>query len=228
MLLDVSAYLQALFQALQRRFGGRLLYMGLQGSYARGEAREDSDVDVLVVLDALHPRDMEQYRAALQELPYAQPSCGFLCGREDLLAWSPLEIPQLLGETRDLYGRLADFVPSWGREDLLRAIQLDIGNLYHALCHRRVHGSLERSGLKQESKQIVYCLQKLLLYRTGRFPADRAQLRAQLSGADLEVFLLAEALRRDEAPCLQTSFDRLFLWCQQALRALRAEQRKEA
>ncbi len=228
MLLDVSAYLQALFQALQRRFGGRLLYMGLQGSYARGEAREDSDVDVLAVLDELHPCDMEQYRAALQELPYAQPSCGFLCGREDLLAWSPLEIPQLLGETRDFYGHLADFVPSWGREDLLRAIQLDIGNLYHALCHRRVHGSLERSGLKQESKQIVYCLQKLLLYRTGRFPADRAQLRAQLSGADLEVFLLAEALRRDEAPCLQTSFDRLFLWCQQALRALRAEQRKEA
>ena len=36
---------------LERTFPGRLLRLTLFGSWARGEAHEDSDVDVLVVLD---------------------------------------------------------------------------------------------------------------------------------------------------------------------------------
>jgi len=36
---------------LERAFPGRLLRLTLFGSWARGEAHEDSDVDVLVVLD---------------------------------------------------------------------------------------------------------------------------------------------------------------------------------
>lgn len=40
-------------ERLRRRFGPRLREMRLFGSYARGEAHEDSDVDVLVVVDGL-------------------------------------------------------------------------------------------------------------------------------------------------------------------------------
>ena len=38
-------------QRLSEKFGGRLLDLKLFGSYARGTARENSDVDVAVVLD---------------------------------------------------------------------------------------------------------------------------------------------------------------------------------
>jgi predicted nucleotidyltransferase len=43
------------------RFGGRMREIRLFGSYARGEARPDSDVDVLVVVDGL---TREEWREA--------------------------------------------------------------------------------------------------------------------------------------------------------------------
>jgi len=55
-MVDLQAYLQALITALRRAYGERLVYVGLQGSYLRGEAGEDSDVDVMTVIEALsHP-----------------------------------------------------------------------------------------------------------------------------------------------------------------------------
>ncbi len=50
--------LRALEAALRATFGGRLSELRLFGSYARGEATEDSDVDVLVLVDDLAPREI--------------------------------------------------------------------------------------------------------------------------------------------------------------------------
>ena len=49
----VAASLGRFRDALQRRFGARLQRVVLFGSQARGNAHEDSDVDVLVVVDDL-------------------------------------------------------------------------------------------------------------------------------------------------------------------------------
>lgn len=43
--------------------------MRLFGSYARGDENEDSDVDVLVLIDGLTP--LEQWRTAGKEMPIA-------------------------------------------------------------------------------------------------------------------------------------------------------------
>ena len=51
---DLKKILPELKAALEQRYGERLVKLILFGSYARGEATEDSDIDVLVVL-----RDME-------------------------------------------------------------------------------------------------------------------------------------------------------------------------
>lgn len=49
----VDAALQDFAARVRARFGARLRELTLFGSRARGEAREDSDVDVLVVVDDL-------------------------------------------------------------------------------------------------------------------------------------------------------------------------------
>jgi len=54
--------LSAYAERLRRVFGSRLRDVRLFGSYARGEADEDSDVDVLVLIDGL--TDMEIGTAA--------------------------------------------------------------------------------------------------------------------------------------------------------------------
>ena len=54
------------------------------GSYARGEGTEDSDIDVVLVLDKLLAADLRIYRNMLDELPYREKTCGFISGRQEL------------------------------------------------------------------------------------------------------------------------------------------------
>lgn len=50
--------LEAYAGRLRALFGDRLRELRLFGSYARGEAHEDSDVDVLVLVDGLTDREI--------------------------------------------------------------------------------------------------------------------------------------------------------------------------
>ena len=47
---DLKKILPELKAALERRYGDRLVKLILFGSYARGEATEDSDIDVLAAI----------------------------------------------------------------------------------------------------------------------------------------------------------------------------------
>ncbi len=51
-----------------RRFVGRACEVRLFGSYARGEAHEDSDVDVLVLVEGLVPTEIAHVADATFEL----------------------------------------------------------------------------------------------------------------------------------------------------------------
>jgi predicted nucleotidyltransferase len=53
----VRRTLDAFCSGLRARFGERVASVTLYGSYARGDAHEDSDVDVLVLLDRVDPAD---------------------------------------------------------------------------------------------------------------------------------------------------------------------------
>ena len=50
---DIETYLQKISEELRRTFGQKLLYIGLQGSFGRGEATDQSDIDVVVILEEL-------------------------------------------------------------------------------------------------------------------------------------------------------------------------------
>ena len=45
---NIDNYLEKLISRCKESFGGRLVYAGLQGSYLRGEATDNSDIDVMV------------------------------------------------------------------------------------------------------------------------------------------------------------------------------------
>lgn len=44
-------FIEALFQQVRRHYGPNLVTLAVYGSYARGEARPNSDIDLLIVLD---------------------------------------------------------------------------------------------------------------------------------------------------------------------------------
>lgn len=83
---------------LQEHLGERLVQLILFGSYARGEARADSDIDVAVVLDRIErPSDrtlpmelagelIAEHGLVITPLVLSVSELAFLREREDLLA----------------------------------------------------------------------------------------------------------------------------------------------
>lgn len=61
-MIDIRAYMRELVGTLKTVFENRLLYVGLQGSYLRAEATEKSDIDVMVVIDEMKPKDLRDYK----------------------------------------------------------------------------------------------------------------------------------------------------------------------
>ena len=214
-----DSYLSALLTLLKEAFSERLVYLGLQGSYLRGEATENSDIDIMVVLDALTVADLGTYRQAINALPDAHKSCGFICGKDELLHWNPLEICHLLHNTKDYHGVLADLVPAYTRHDVIVFVKLSLGNLYHEICHRRIHSDPEMNvaALPGTYKQVFFILQNLHFLETGSFIAAKKELLAALSGKDKLVLetsvLLASGMPFD----FEEAFTLLHSWCQEAL-----------
>ena len=52
-MVNLSTWLHTFLSALEETFPNRVWFVGLQGSYARGEATEASDIDIVVILDEL-------------------------------------------------------------------------------------------------------------------------------------------------------------------------------
>jgi predicted nucleotidyltransferase len=77
-------------QALQQGLGKKLVAMVLFGSRARGDAKEESDWDLLVIAENLPERQIERYRKTKEMLP---PKWR---GRVSILAKTPDEFEAVL------------------------------------------------------------------------------------------------------------------------------------
>lgn len=221
-MVNIESYLSRLTGLLQARFGGRLMYVGLQGSYLRGEANENSDIDVMVILDELNVADLDDYRTILQSMEDYDKSCGFICGKADLLNWNPLEIRNLLGSTKDHFGKLSDFVPPYSREDLRNFVKMSLNNLYHELCHRYIHANTgeNAAALPGTYKGVFFILQNLHCLRTGEFIGTKAELMKVLKGKDKAVLERAMALKQGESFDFADNYDMIFTWCRDALQTV--------
>lgn len=221
-MIEIQTYLPAFTDTLRRAFGRRLCYVGLQGSYLRGEATEQSDIDVMVILDGLTAEDLERYRALVEQTGEPEKACGFICGRAEMAHWNPLEIYHLLHTTRDYFGSLQNFVPDYTREDVLDYIKLSLGNLYHGLCHTRIHASEQtlRQALPELYKQVFFILQNLHFWRTGDFCGTKKELIARLPEPDRAVLQGAIDCRERDDWETEEAFVLLFGWCQCTLNHL--------
>ncbi len=221
-MINVEQYLTNLTDRLLDVFGKRLLYIGLQGSYLRGEATENSDIDVMVVLDTLSVSDLNAYRRAIMEVGHFELSCGFLCGRKELRHWSPLEIGYLLHTTKDIYGVLSDFTPKYLGNDIRAYIKIGLCNLYHELCHRYVHAPDNRNlaDLTASYKSVFFILQNLFFLDHGQFMTTKNDLLLVLDPEDRIVLQRALDLSHGAIFDFDETFEILFSWCQSTLHSV--------
>lgn len=221
-MFNIEKYINNLIAACKSTFGDRLLYVGLQGSYLRGEATEASDIDIMVVIDGLSIADLDSYRNILKSIGYFDKSCGFICGKNDLLNWNPLEICHLLHTTRDFYGKLAKLIPSYTREDERNYVKLSLNNLYHELCHRYVHSDREANiaMLPMTCKSIFFIMQNVHYLESGEFVPTKNELLKKLHGCNKKILEMTLTLHTSKDYDFNKVFAALFKWCQKTLEAV--------
>ena len=218
-MVDIEKYISELIKALRQKFNTRLVYVGLQGSYLRGEATENSDIDVMVVIDNLSVSDLDIYRHLIQSLNHFDKSCGFICSKTDLANWNPLEICHLLHTTKDYWGTLSTIIPSYTEQDIRNFTKMSVNNLYHEICHRYIHSDERKNitALPHTYKSVFFILQNLYYLRHSKYIATKAELLSLLDGADRDVLEYSIQLSAGSPYDFERSFQLLFTWCQETL-----------
>ncbi|MEZ7195701.1 nucleotidyltransferase domain-containing protein [Pseudodesulfovibrio karagichevae] len=188
-MIEAQTWMSEVLPQLREVFGPRLLYLGLQGSYRRGEACETSDIDLVVLLDMVELGDLDAYRAIVHAMPEGHKACGFLCGIREFSTWPPHELFAFGKDTADHFGRLADFMPPITRDDIRYGAKVSASALLHPLTHGYLYADLEarRAILKEAFKSAFFLMQVVHYLDAGRYCAGRRELLLDLEGARREI-----------------------------------------
>ena len=187
-MIDINAWTNTFIQKLEEVFANRVWFVGLQGSYGRGEATETSDIDVVVIMDELTASDIQTYNDMLDTLPHRELICGFLSGRDEILHWEASDLFQFYHDTTAIKGSLDDLLPLIDNAAIDRAIRMGAGNIYHGCVHNMLHEKSEDI-LKGLYKAASFVVQAIVFKQTGTYIKHQSQL---LQVASVEEQMITE------------------------------------
>ena len=179
-MIDINTWMNAFTKKLQQTFANRVWFIGLQGSYGRGEATDKSDIDVVVVLDELRINDLKMYRDMLDTLPNRDLICGFISGKDELLNWEPSDLFQFYYDTTPIKGTLDSLLDKIDKSAVKRAIRVGACNVYHACVHNFVHEK-SQDILRSLYKSSVFVIQAIYFYETGKYIKSKIELQKTIT-----------------------------------------------
>ena len=179
--MDWRPWMDAFLPPLLEALPGRVAFVGIQGSFGRGEAGPESDVDLVVVLDALGAAELAVCRGVLEKMPFADRACGFFCDRAALAAWPAFDALQLRLDTLPVYGSLEELLPPMGKETLDEAVRAAASALYHAACHTALFDAQPEAALPALQKAAFFALRLAHCRRSSQYTAARQSLLPKLS-----------------------------------------------
>jgi len=209
--VEITAWTNEFLQALNEHFADRVWFVGLQGSYSRGEATETSDIDIVVILDRISAADIQTYNAMLDTLPHRELICGFLSGREELFRWEPSDLFQFYYDTTPIKGSLDELLPLIDNAAVDRAIKIGACSIYHGCVHNMLHEKSEDI-LKGLYKAASITVQAIAFRQTGcyiRHQTDLLEVVSPDERAITETFL---HIKNGGAVAFQEMSEMLFEW----------------
>ena len=207
-MIDITTWMQKFLHSLNETFANRVWFVGLQGSYGRGEATETSDIDIVVIFDQLTVTDIQKYNVMLDTLPNRELICGFVSGKEELLNWEPSDLFQFCYDTTSIQGSLDELLAVIDESAINRAIKIGVCNIYHGCVHNMLHEKSEDI-LKGLYKSASFVVQAIAFKQTGKYTKQKSKLRDVVStderlildtfsnlknGGEVDFDLMSEAL----------------------------------
>ena len=174
-MVDIKSWLEEFLQKLNEVFKSRVWFVGLQGSYGRGEATETSDIDVVVILNELIVSDIQTYNDMLDTLPHRELICGFVSGKDEILNWEPADLFQFYNDTMPIKGNLDELLQKIDNVAVDRAIKIGACNIYHGCVHNMLHTKNDDI-LKGLYKAASFVVQAIVFKQTGDYIKHQNQL----------------------------------------------------
>ena len=187
------------------------MVVGLQGSFARGEATENSDIDMVVILDELSSSDVATYNTMLDTLPHRELICGFLSGKNEILNWEPSDLFQFYYDTKPIKGSLDELLPLIDDTAVTRAIKIGVCNIYHGCVHNMLYEKSEEI-LRGLYKSASFVVQAIAFKQTGKFISHQKDLLQIVSPDERVIVETFLKLKNGGTANFDTMSENLFNW----------------
>ena len=190
-MIDITAWMQSFLQTLNETFANRVWFVGLQGSYGRGEATETSDIDIVVILDELSTMDIQTYNTMLDNLDHRELICGFISGINEIMNWEPSDLFQFCYDTTPIKGNLDKVFALIDDRAVNRAIKIGVCNIFHGCVHNMLHEKSEDI-LRGLYKSASFVVQAIAFKQTGNYISHQKELLQVVSSDEriiVETFL---------------------------------------
>ena len=185
-MIDITVWMQNFLQTLNKTFENRVWFVGLQGSYGRGEATETSDIDVVVILDELSAKDIQIYNDMLDTLSHRKLICGFLSGKNEIMNWEPSDLFQFCNDTTPIKGTLDEVFALIDENAINRAIKIGACNIFHGCVHNMLHEKSEDI-LRGLYKSASFVVQAIVFKQTGNYIKHQEELLKVVSSDELVI-----------------------------------------
>lgn len=226
--MNLDQWINAYLQAVTSLFGERLLFVGLQGSFGRGEANDQSDIDMVLILDTMTAHDLKAYDAAISKLPQREKICGFIAGKQELFCWSKADLFQFYHDTTPLLGDLRALIPEITDDDVRCSILMGACNIYHLCGHNIVHEK-EPGILKSLFKGAVFVAQALHYHRTGIYIKKHHELSEMAAPRERQIlseYFKIRDVDADQDLDFNALSETLFVWAGEVIQEFGRESTK--
>lgn len=210
-MIEISAWMNRFLQALNENFGDRIWFVGLQGSYARNEATEASDIDLVVILDELSAVDIQSYNSMLDTLPHRKLICGFLSGKSEILNWEASDLFQFYYDTKPVKGSLDELLSLLDDAAVNRAIKTGACNIYHGCVHNMLYEKSEDI-LRGLYKSASFVVQAICFKQTGNYIRKQIDLLKVASPNERAIVETFINLKNGGTVDFQGMSETLFAW----------------
>lgn len=210
-MVDMNSWKDMFLRKLDDCFGSRVWFVGLQGSYGRGEATENSDIDMVVILDELTADDIKAYDNMLAGMPHRELICGFLSGKDEIMNWEPSDLFQFYNDTAPMIGSLDGLLAVIDGDAVKRAIKIGACNIYHGCVHNMLHGKSEDM-VRGLYKSASFVVQAVAFRQTGRYIRTMNELIDAVSHEDRAIVETFMELKAGADVMLEEMSGQLFKW----------------
>ena len=210
-MVDITAWMNDFLQKLNHTFENRVWFVGLQGSFARGEATETSDIDTVVILDELSAMDVQNYNKMLNTLPYRELICGFLSGKDDIMNWEPSDLFQFCHDTTPIKGSLDEVLTLVDENAVNRAIKIGVCNIFHGCVHNMLYEKNEDI-LRGLYKSASFVVQAIVFKQTGSYIKHQEELLLVAMPDEQAIINTFLSLKKGETVDFNLMSEILFAW----------------